>query len=334
MTGEMFTFADPDRAPLEAAWNWDGRMPRGHVVLIAGWRESAKGLVACNLAGAMTTGRPLPGETEAREPGDVVMICAEDDACEDLAWRLRAAGADLERVHDLSSLPDGSPFELSASKTSPGNVPELLAYLRMLRDEGRNPRLVVLDPLNALVMDGSIKTDQGARRVIGRLERVAQRTGVTIAVVHHFVKSGAIGGSQGLVDAPRWVYEIREDPMSPEYKILHLAKCNVAAAEDLRYKIIRDGHDSRIEWVERADVERETRAWRPRPAPATVVPLDGNGIPARRLARVWLQQTGGGSAEECAEATGLLVDVAREALDGLAAEGIVGTGRKLSLRRG
>jgi hypothetical protein len=329
MTAEMFTFADPDRAPLEAAWNWDGRMPRGHVVLIAGWRESAKGLVACNLAGAMTTGRPLPGEDGPSEPGDVVMISAEDDACEDMAWRLRAAGADLGRVHDLSSLPDGSPFELSASKTSPGNVPELLAYLRMLRDEGRNPRLVVLDPLNALVMDGSIKTDQGARRVIGRLERVAQRTGVTIAVVHHFVKSGAIGGSQGLVDAPRWVYEIKPDPMSPEYKIFHLSKCNVAAAEDLRYKIIRDGHDSRIEWVERADVERETRAWRNRKL-ATVISLpDRAPDVARELVTVALRTAPGSDAETLARITELDVATVQGVLDALEGEGAVKAKRKL-----
>lgn len=256
------TYADEEREPLETEWTWEGRLPRGAVVLVAGWRQSAKGLLACHIAAAVTKGRPLPGEESGREPGDVVMVMAEDDPNEDMAWRLRAADADLSRVHDFTELDDGSPFELSASATVPGNTPDLLAFIRQLREQGRNPRLVILDPLNALVMYGSIKTDQGARRVIGRLRQVAKRTGVTILVVHHFVKSGSIGGSQGIVDAPRWVYEIQPDPASPEYKIFHLYKCNVAVGEDLRYRIISDGHNSRIEWVDREQMEREERSWR------------------------------------------------------------------------
>jgi hypothetical protein len=57
---------------------------------------------------------------------------------------------------------------------------------------------------------------------------------------------------------PRWVYKIEPDPVAPEYKIFHLHKCSVAVAEDLRYRIVGDGHMSRIEWVDRAQVERGT----------------------------------------------------------------------------
>ena len=216
------------------------------------------------------------------------MISAEDDLNEDKAWRARAAGVRLERVHDMTHLEDGSPFELSASKLNQGDAPELLAYLRQLRvscmcgytgadagelaahlEEGmdgceaRNPRWVFMDPLNQLVMDGTIKTDQGARRLIGRLERVARLTGVTIVIIHHFVKSGSIGGSQGLVDAPRWVYEIEPDPAAPDCKVIHTHKCNKGGAPDIRYRIVRDGHNSRIEWVAaQAGAQAEERSWR------------------------------------------------------------------------
>ena len=293
------TYADAEAEPLETEYNWLDRFPRGAVVLVAGWRESAKGLLTWNLTAAATNGKPLPGETEGRAPADVVMISAEDDLNEDKAWRARAAGARLDRVHDLTQLEDGSPFELSASKTSPGDAPMLLGFLRQLRvscmcgftgsdaadlaahlDEGgagceaRNPRWVFMDPLNQLVMDGSIKTDQGARRLIGRLERVARLTGVTIVIIHHFVKSGSIGGSQGLVDAPRWVYEIQPDPAAPDCKIIHTHKCNKGSPEDIRYRIIRDGHDSRIEWVQQGPgMEREERSWR------------GDDLAVRRQAR-------------------------------------------------
>lgn len=343
------TYADAEREPLETEWTWEGRLPRGAVVLVAGWRQSAKGLLTCNIAAAVTNGAPLPGETEPREPGDVVIIGAEDDPNEDMAWRLRAAGADLARCHDLTEMDDGTPFELSASAAVPGNTGDLLAFIRALRrscmcgfegrdgdglaahlDEqaggcqARNPRLVIMDPLNALVMHGSIRTDQGARRVISRLQRVAKLTGVTIVVVHHFVKSGSIGGSQGLVDAPRWVYEIRPDPAAPEYKVFHLYKCNVAVAEDLRYRIISDGHDSRIEWVTRDGMEREERAWRadelaarrvrkggtvPGPLPGTV-PVSAPPVTRYNAARGY---PGGSSTRLISGATAELARLACEA---------------------
>lgn len=320
------TYADTDREPLETEWTWQNRLPRGHVVLVVGWRASGKGLLACSLAAAVTTGRPLPGETEPRDPGDVIMITAEDDPNEDMPWRLRAAGADLSRVHDMTYL-GTEPFELSASATVQGNTTELLATIRELREEGRNPRLVILDPLNALVMSGSIKTDQGARRVIARLEFVARRTGVTILVMHHRVKSGATGGSQGLEDAPRWVYTIDNDPLAPEYRVFHLHKCNVATGEDLRYRIISEGHDSRIEWADRAQIEHEERAWRERkPALAVAPELDADHAAVFE----WLNDSGGGSLAECAEATGLDEDTCRELLAGLADAGLVKGKRRLA----
>lgn len=315
------TYVQPERDPLETEWTWEGRLPRGHVVLIAGKRASAKGLLACNLAGHVTTGDAFPGELAARAPGDVVMVTAEDDANEDMAWRLRAAGADLARVHDLTWLPDGNPFELSAAATVPGHAGELLAYLRMLREAGRNPRLVILDPLNALVMHGTIKTDQGARRVISRLEYVAKRTGVTIVVIHHFVKDGSIAGSQGLEDAPRWVYTIEPDPDAPDYRVFHLHKCNVAVAEDLRYQIVSDGHDSRITWVDREDIRLEEHSWRvPKP---TVVETPGMGSVKR-----WLSETGGGTPAECARYTGYDEALCRDLLERLKFDGLVGTRRR------
>lgn len=279
------TYADPSLAPLETEWVWEDRLPRGAVVLAAGWRQSAKGLFACHLAGAVSTGAPLPGETQAREPADVIMVTPEDDGGEDMAWRLRAAGADLDRIHDLTELDDGSPFELSALAGTDGSTPVLLAAIQAMQrtclsghvtepsgaacgcgQPVRDPRLVIIDPLNAVVMYGTIKTDAGARRVIASLARVARITGVCILVIHHIVKStGSIGGSTGLVDAVRWCYTI-ERTDDKLVKALHLEKCNVATAGDLRYRIIEDGHNSRIEWIDPEAEAPQAQSWRSQPA--------------------------------------------------------------------
>jgi hypothetical protein len=270
------TFADVTHDPLPIEWNWEGRIPRGHVVLMAGFREVAKGLLGWSVIGAVTNGLLLPGEEgdperiaaglSPKEPGDVIGVWAEDDANEDNAWRARASGTDLGRVHDASILlPGGTPFELSAARGDMGNIPELLGYIRQLRTAGRNPRLVVLDPLDNLVMNGTIQSPQGATRLMKRLEFVARRTGVTVLVVHHLRpqgKDGKVGGSSKVVDVPRWVYTLKPDEDAPELMVMHREKGNQGKPADLRYRIVRDGHASRIEWVPAEDVRAEGMSWR------------------------------------------------------------------------
>ena len=197
------TYADEGHAPVDSIYLWGGEQPRapyGSAILFVGWRMSGKGLCMAAFASAVTTGAALLGETEGREPGDVILITAEDDPTEDVAWRLRAAGADTRRCHDLTRLPDGSRFKLSATPMWPGHIAYLRVKIGQLVDEGRNPQLVIIDPLNAVAGRGTIKTDQGARHVMEQLQDLAKDTGVVIAIVHHFVKSGSIGGSQGGYD--------------------------------------------------------------------------------------------------------------------------------------
>jgi AAA domain len=275
------TFADEDHDPLPREWNWAGRLPRGKVVIIAGWREAGKGLVGWNLTAALTNGWLLPGEAgdperiaaglPPKEPATVIGIWDEDDPNEDGAWRARAAGADLSRVVDLTTLPGGSPFELSAARGDNGDLPALLGAIRTLRQAGRNPRLVIMDPLDNLVMNGSHMSKQGATRLIRRLEFVARRTGVTVLVFHHLVedgKAGKVGGSSKIVDVPRWVYRIERDEEAPELMILRKHKGNSGDPEDIRYRVVKDGQRSRIEWVAAADVQAEERSWRQQDAPA------------------------------------------------------------------
>lgn len=265
------TFASGSHQTLPREWNWAGRLPRGKVVLITGWRDCGKGLVGWNLTAALTNGWPLPGETGPKEPASVIGIWDEDDRNEDNSPRADAAGADRGRVYDMTELPGGTPFELSAAKGDMGNIPELLGFIRQLRQAGRNPRLVIMDPLDNLVMTGSHVSKQGATRLIRRLEFVARRTGVTIVIFHHLVedgKGGKVGGSSKLVDVPRWVYRIERDEEAPELWSLRKFKGNVGDPDPIRYRLVKDGDRSHIEWVAAQDVQAEERSWRQQDAPA------------------------------------------------------------------
>jgi len=168
-------------------------------------------------------------------------------------------------VYDLTMLPGGTPFELSAARGDMGNIPELLGFIRKLRARDLNPRLVILDPLDNLVMNGSIQSKQGATRLIRRLEFVARRTGVTIVIFHHLVddgKKGKVGGSSKIVDVPRWVYRIERDEEAPELMVLRKHKGNQGDPDAIRYRVVRDGHESRIDWIAKEQWTTEERSWR------------------------------------------------------------------------
>ena len=63
----------------------------------------------------------------------------------------------------------GERFKLSATPRHPGHLPELRAAIGQLRADGRNPRLLVIDPLGACIGEGTILTSKGARHLVESL---------------------------------------------------------------------------------------------------------------------------------------------------------------------
>src|SRR5437870_1724318 len=93
-------------------WLWPGRLARGHVHLLDGDPDRGKSLVLLDLAARLTSGRPLPDGTAAVAPMTVIVLNAEDGAGSTVRPRLRAAGADLARVHIWDRAPGETPYRL------------------------------------------------------------------------------------------------------------------------------------------------------------------------------------------------------------------------------
>ena len=74
-----------------------GRLVRGSFGFVSGPGEAGKGMLLADMASRFTTGRPFPGEKAERQPTNV-MLCVVEDSMGRVKSRLRAAGADLERV--------------------------------------------------------------------------------------------------------------------------------------------------------------------------------------------------------------------------------------------
>src|SRR5215211_8534422 len=86
-------------------WLWDKRIPKGKLTMFDGDPDVGKSVVTMDLAARVSTGRGFPdGATcEAR---NVLIVNVEDAKDDTVVPRLKAHGADLERIVVIDGMPD------------------------------------------------------------------------------------------------------------------------------------------------------------------------------------------------------------------------------------
>src|SRR5207248_4311571 len=82
--------------PTNYEWLWDGWLPRGKVVIIAGSKGDGKSTIAYNLLACMTAGGCWPDNSIAPR-GSVIVWSAEDDFADTILPRFIAAGGDKRK---------------------------------------------------------------------------------------------------------------------------------------------------------------------------------------------------------------------------------------------
>jgi hypothetical protein len=229
----LWTYHDGVGNPVGLVVRWDtpgGKDIRPVSLHAEGWRIGAMpgphplyGLP--NLAGA---DRVLVVEGEkCADAADVLILAAEDDAARTITPRLRAAGADLGRVHIVEGVPTGD-------GDRPLRFPE---DLRKLRDgiTEHNARLVIIDPIMGF-LEGHVDShkDQSIRDVLAEIKRVAEETGAAIVMIRHLNKKAGEsamyrgGGSIAITAAARSALVVGRVPDQPDTYALAVVKCNLA----------------------------------------------------------------------------------------------------------
>ncbi len=92
-----------DVIPRQVEWLWHGRVPLGMLTLFAGDPKLGKSYVSLAMAAAVSRGA-LAQDDAPEKPASVILMSAEDDVARTIVPRLKAAGADLSRVHILESI--------------------------------------------------------------------------------------------------------------------------------------------------------------------------------------------------------------------------------------
>jgi hypothetical protein len=241
--------------PEAVSWLWRHRIPLASLVVMDGDPGIGKSTITIDLAARITRGATMPdGSRSDAGLGSVLLVGAEDALSFTVSPRLRAAGADLERVHALSGVSD--PAQPGGHR--PLSFPEDQGILeRAILNTGAV--FVVIDPIMAYLSDSiNSNSDQEVRRVLTPLAHIAERTGATILMVRHLRKTNdgpALyqgGGSIGIVGAARAGLIVVRDPADESLCILKQSKTNLGPwPAPVGYFVTGDGKDAsaRIRWV-------------------------------------------------------------------------------------
>jgi putative DNA primase/helicase len=238
-----------DVRPERVSWLWPGRVPFGKLTLLEGDPGLGKSTLALDIIACATTGRPMPNGAQGAEPASAVILSAEDGLADTIRPRLKAAEADLSRVHALTAvkMPDGAEV-----------FPTLTANLEQIREAvvKTAARIVLVDPLAAYIgSETNSWKDTDIRRCLAPLAALAEDLRVAIVLIRHLTKSGGAaaiyrgGGSIGIVAACRSALLVAKDPEDEDRRILAPVKSNLCAPPpSLAYRMESRGDVARIAW--------------------------------------------------------------------------------------
>lgn len=244
-----------DVPPVKLDWLWYARLARGAVTLLEGGPERGKSTILIDLAARISRGHSFPCEREVREPGNVVMMIAEDDLAATVVPRLMAADADLDRI-----------FFLGATKDEHGEVVPF-----HLSDDGArlhlkcrevNAVLVIVDPLVSFLGSRrgrvlNTNNDLEVRKALGPLKELAKQLRASVVAIRHYRKGNgtdameAGGGSVAFAALVRVILAALPDPDADDegHYLLAVAKNNLVQKKQrpaLAYEIVPSALDADI----------------------------------------------------------------------------------------
>lgn len=238
-------------------WLWPGKIARGKPTLVAGHPGLGKSQITVSLAAVVSRGGKWPVDRTPCEPGNVVILSAEDAPEDTIKPRLMAAGADghrcyvLEGVTDLNE--DGKPIRRAF--TLRRDIDRLAALLRKIGDVA----LVIVDPLSAYLSGTDSHNNAEVRAALAPLADIADEHGAAIVVVSHLNKCGGtdpltrVTGSLAFVAAARAAFIVTADKGDDKRRLFLPMKNNLAeCSEGLAYRVescTAEGIDtSRVSW--------------------------------------------------------------------------------------
>lgn len=206
----------------EIVWLWKPFLAIGAFVIIEGAEGEGKTFITLAIATATATGKdfPMMSEDEHLEPGNVVLMSAEDSLAHTIKPRLDAMDAPCERIIAIDE-----PFTLNRDG---------IIRLEMVLAE-HAPKLVIIDPLFSYTGKVNLDRDNEIRSVTSELIRLAEKYECAIIGVRHIGKSKGMGDPRnaglngiGWRASARSVLLVGTNPENKKQKAIVQTKNNLA----------------------------------------------------------------------------------------------------------
>jgi DNA polymerase len=219
-------------------WIWDGRFALGKLGLLAGLPDEGKSMLFNYIAARVThpDHYKWPNDEGEAPLGKVIILTGEDDAEDTVVPRLKAAGADLNRVEIVSMVRDRD--ERGCDRERMFSLADDLVLLRRKIDDVGDVRVILIDPVTAyLGKAGTIDSyrDSDVRAVLTPLVHLARELRIAIICIMHFNKKVdvtnallRISNNLAFGGVARHVFTITDDEENGR-KLMARAKNNVAA---------------------------------------------------------------------------------------------------------
>src|SRR5215217_7378050 len=221
--GKLLSSVEPE----EVEWLWPSWLALGKLALVDGDPGLGKSAITLDLTARVSAGKGFPDGATCEAAG-VVLLSAEDGLADKIRPRFDAAGAEVERVLSLATVPDENGHDRLLS--IPEDIPLIEKGIRRV-----GARLVVVDPLMAFLSgETNSNRDQDVRRALAPLAGLAERTGACVLVVRHLNKAAANnplyrgGGSIGIIGAARMAFVVGKDPQDENRRVVASTKNNLA----------------------------------------------------------------------------------------------------------
>lgn len=257
-----------DIEAMETKWFWPGYIPAGCMTMVDGIPGVGKSQYLTDLAARYSRGDCMPphhAPDGTFTPRGVLMLSAEDDPAYTIKPRLDAAGADSSKVFLLRTMnyvdgDDEREIELPLDIDS-------IADVVKSHDIG----LLTIDPITAHFGEKTnTNVDASVRRALRPLARMAEQTGLAVAMVRHLNKKEGQsamnrgGGSIGIIAACRAAYIIGPDPADSGQVVVACSKMNLAKhPPSLAYTIVESGATSRVQWSGEVDISADELVSKP-----------------------------------------------------------------------
>ncbi|MBV9240092.1 MAG: AAA family ATPase [Xanthobacteraceae bacterium] len=159
-----------------AEWVWPGRIARGKLTLIGGAPGSGKTTLAMDMIGRVTTGADWPCEEGVAPKGSVLLIAPQSHP-DTFVPRLKAAGADLARLHTLRTVKEGA-------RSRRFNLEKDITTLDPLISGIKDLQMIVIDAVDVPAGRGRAAARE-AGALFDALAELAQRHNVAVLAIAH-----------------------------------------------------------------------------------------------------------------------------------------------------